>query len=510
MSDLLRRMTIFLLAVLPLAAQPLDDEPLATVGDITITRREFLSRYELTPSLRQSRDASDRSKADFLLSLIGEKLLAQRAKQTGLGDDPAVESAVRAVERMLVRDELYRREISQRVMLSDAETDAAMRLARNELKVYFLYARTKVGAGVLMERIRNGRALESFRFGDDARGEFAGPDSAMARWGDTDERMEKAVFALKPGETSEPVELDDGWYIAKLMGKTVTVTAGEKERAALRERVEAVLRKRKETARMADFMAAELKDKKAEVNARLLKRIVLLLAEDAARRRPVRGDTAAYFVDEASEASLRESLRDTMETAFVTFPHRRWSVAEAVSKVRETNLAVPNPTVRTVRNDVEQRLREVIDQEFLTELAYARGYHQTDAVRNETALWRDAYRAQRMRGVLADSVTVSDGEMEQVRRIFRADTSIVNSPEKAKKKAAEIELNDLLDRTAGGLAGSVPVRIFQRNLESLTLTSAPSLVFRYIGFGGRMFAVPLVVPHTGWVRYWNTADTVLP
>ena len=56
----------------------------------------------------------------------------------------------------------------------------------------------------------------------------------------------------------------------------------------------------------------------------------------------------------------------------------------------------------------------------------------------------------------------------------------------------------------------VPVRIFQRNLESLTLTSAPSLVFRYIGFGGRMFAVPLVVPHTGWVRYWNTADTVLP
>ncbi|KAB2925721.1 MAG: hypothetical protein F9K22_02140, partial [Bacteroidetes bacterium] len=191
MSDLLRRMTIFLLAVLPLAAQPLDDEPLATVGDITITRREFLSRYELTPSLRQSRDASDRSKADFLLSLIGEKLLAQRAKQTGLGDDPAVESAVRAVERMLVRDELYRREISQRVMLSDAETDAAMRLARNELKVYFLYARTKVGAGVLMERIRNGRALESFRFGDDARGEFAGPDSAMARWGDTDERMEK-------------------------------------------------------------------------------------------------------------------------------------------------------------------------------------------------------------------------------------------------------------------------------------------------------------------------------
>jgi hypothetical protein len=507
-------MRIFLLTPLfiPLflIAQPADVRPIATVGDIVITEKEFLSRYELTPGLHRKTTQTEANKMDFLVSLIAEKLLIVKARQSGLETDTMVQSNIREVERLLVRDELYRKEISQRITITERERAEAMRRAKNDMKVYFLFARTEEGATMLHDRITKGRPLENFSFDDNAREDFDGPDSAVARWGDVDERMEEVIYSLKLNETSAPVRLDDGWYIIKLMGKTITVTAGEKERAALKERVDATLRKRKEIARMSAFMTDALRTKRADVNARLLKSVVSHLWDDAQARNPRRSDTAMYFVDRISVEFLRNRLVDTMQAALVSFPHTRWSVEQALEKIRETNLATALPTLRTIGIDVEQRLREVIDQEFLTEIGYERGLHQSNAVRNDLRVWRDAYLAQSVRSRINDTVAITNHDIEAIRRVFRNDTAIVNNEEKAREKVFEIKSNDFVDRIAGETANTTRISIHLQNMKDLSVTATPSMVFRFLGFGGRMFAVPFVIPQTGWVQYWQDGKTVLP
>lgn len=492
------------------AAQNGGDTPVASVGNIVITAKEFRSRYELTPGLYRSKSRPDKDKSDFLLSLIAEKLLVLDAVRNGWDRDTALTGYITEVERLLVRDELYRNEVSNAVTIAGEELEAAMRNARNDMKVYFLFAAGENDAKRMHTLIQKGTPLESFEFPDSLSGEVSGPDSVTVRWGDADERMEKIIYSLNVGETSAPIALDDGWYIVKIMGKTVTIVAGEKERAALRERVETTVRKRKEIRRMEEFMRSALRSKRADVDARLLRTVIGYLWDDARMRYPVRRDSATYFVDVQSIEYLRNRMKDSMTAAAVVMPHTVWNVEQMLERIQETNLAVPGPTLQRLRRDVEQRLREIIDQEFLSEIGYERGLQHSNAVRNDMKVWRDAYSAQIVRSKINDTIVVSRDEVEEIRRVFRNDTAIVMNDDKATEKAFEIKSQSFADRAVGTLANAYPIHIYEENFRTLQLTATPTMAFRYLGFGGRMFAVPFVVPHTGWIRYWDSPAVTLP
>lgn len=506
----MRPAAFFLLMIFSVSAQTLDDAPLAKVGAITITKKEFVSRYELVPGLNRRKSDREANKSEFLLSLIAEKLLILRAQQTGLDNDTVILNAVKEVERSLVRDELYRTEVRNKVTITENEMRVATQRSLNDLKIYFLFAQTKEGADFLYSQIRRGKPLESFSFADDTSSQFDGPDSAIARWGDVDERMEDVIYNLKLNQTSQPVHLDDGWYIVKLMGKTVTFIEGEKEKKGIRERVEQVLRKRKELVRMTAVMNSELKKTKTEINARLFAGVAYHLWGIAQQRNPNAVDTVLFFVDHDAVEQVRARMKDSMAHIFVTFPHARWSLDQALAKIRQTNLATTKHSERAIRLDLQQRLKDLIDQEYMTELGYKKNLHQSAAVQKDLKVWRDAFTAQYVRGRISDTVTVTKEEVEELRRVFGNDTSIVRNEETARARMKELKTGNLLDRFVGTAANDVSITIYEQNLKNVQVSQIPSMVFRYLGFGGRMFAVPFVIPLTGWINYWNTQNVKLP
>ena len=493
-----------------LSAQKLDNTPLVTVGGITITKKEFLSRYELTPGINRRKNDTEANKGEFLLSMIAEKLLLLKAKQNGMENDSITNAAVQEIERALVRDELYRREIQQRISITEAEMNTGMQRSLNDRKVYFLFAKTKEGADFLSSQIKRGKVLESFSFTIESKDEFEGPDSAIARWGDIDERMENVIYNLKLSETSKPLQLDDGWYIVKLMGKTVTVMVGEKERKGQLEKVETILRKRKELRRMTEYMNKELKQIKTVINTRLLKSTVIHLWEIAQRKNHVRTDSTMFFVDRSVIDSLRERMRDSMNYPFVTFPHINWSLEITLYKIAETNLATMAPSPKKIRMDLEQRLHDIIDQEYIVQAGYKQGLHQSAAVRNDLKVWRDVYVSNSVRKMAEDTITVSQNDIEELRRVFRTDTAIVNNNDVAREKLKQLKTDDILNRAIGEVANGTEITFYEKNFKEVQVGTAASLVYRYLGFGGRMFAVPFVTPQLGWINYWKNKDVILP
>jgi hypothetical protein len=495
---------------IPLQAQQKVDVPLVTVGPITITRQEFVNRYELSPAINRRAKDVQSGKAEFLLSMIAEKLLVLKARENGWENDTLVQRGMAEIEQMLARDEFYRREVTEKVVITDAERQQGLKRSLNDMKVYFLYAKTKEGADFLASQIRSGKPLESFSFDAASQDEFSGPDSAMARWGDMDERMERVIYALKLNETSKPVQLDDGWYIAKLMGKTVTILAGEKERKGAMEKVEAVLRKRKELVRMTAVMKEELKGTKTEMNARVLKGALVHLWQMAQYEASMPGDTGLFFIDHGRVDSLRARMGDSLRLPLVTFPHTVWSAEQSFRRVAVTNLAVLRPTVSRLRMDVEQRLRDLIDQEYLTRAAYRKGMHQTVSVRDQLKIWRESFIAQSLRNRLVDTLSASLSEMDELRAVMKQDSADLRDPATAAGKVKQIKGGMLTDRYIGTTANGTAITVFEKNFEETVVTGTTSMVFRYLGFGGRMFAVPLVIPQTGWVQYWNDEKNTLP
>ncbi len=507
---------LIIAAVLRLPAQQVvtPETPVAHVGAQTITAGEFVSRYELTPGFQRGvRGKTEEKKAEFLFTLIAEKLLAQQGREEGLDRDTALLNAVRTIERLFVRDELYRREVREKVKITEQELQRAMARAQEERKVYFLYAPLKTTADSLYRLIRAGRALESLRPSAAPNASWEGPDSAMTRWGEADERMEAAVYALKPGETCAPILLDDGYYIPKLVAKNITFSPGERERRTLRERVGETLRKRREATRMAEYIASALKDVRTNVRARVSKSVITSLFDAYTAATPAdarRSDTAKFILTQDMVRSVLGKLHADARAPYVVFAHTEWTLETTLQKMLTSGLVIDRPTLALVRYGYEQRLRDIIDQENLTQKGYDLQLQRSSAVQQELGPWRDWYLAQLYKQSMGDTLTASGEELEYVKHRMMSDTLSKSDTAKAREAVIGMKLRALTDKNLGRLADKFGITVYEKNLSKVSVSTVPAMVYRYLGFGGRMFAVPLTEPNVQWLKFWERKNIRLP
>jgi hypothetical protein len=52
--------------------------------------------------------------------------------------------------------------------------------------------------------------------------------------------------------------------------------------------------------------------------------------------------------------------------------------------------------------------------------------------------------------------------------------------------------------------------LYQDRLARLSVSPVPMLAFRFLGFGGRMFAVPFVDPQLDWLNVEPPEEILLP
>jgi hypothetical protein len=67
----------------------------------------------------------------------------------------------------------------------------------------------------------------------------------------------------------------------------------------------------------------------------------------------------------------------------------------------------------------------------------------------------------------------------------------------------------IIDKTVE-LANKYSVEIDQELLESLEVTNTTTVFYRYLGFGGRILAVPMTIPNYNWVQPWLEQEPLIP
>ncbi len=67
----------------------------------------------------------------------------------------------------------------------------------------------------------------------------------------------------------------------------------------------------------------------------------------------------------------------------------------------------------------------------------------------------------------------------------------------------------IIDKTVE-LANKYSVEIDQELLESLEVTNTTTVIYRYLGFGGRLLAVPMTIPNYNWVQPWLEQEPLIP
>jgi parvulin-like peptidyl-prolyl isomerase len=407
MKHFLVLLAALLLLTLPLPAQTDGGgEPvIARVGDVFVAEREFLERFELSPgSHRRVEGGLEVQKLKTLYSMIAEKLLAQEALATGLDRTETFRRAMLELTKLLVRDELYHLEVALKIAISSEDLNRGIAEAQTELLVSFLFFETGGDANFVRSQVKAGSDLDRIRI-DSSMNVLR--DTATVIWGDAEEAVESAAYSLEEGEISMAVQAGDGYYLLRLDRVQASSFYTGLPPHVLRERVEARLRARRETARAEEFireiMGGKVAYSPSEVFGSFEEKVTSVFANN--RQEGLTSMTPSMA--EELRVLCGSGLTDTLIIA----GERIWTVSDAITDLTRKGFSVRGDVQEKTPLRLYESFREWAEQEILAQEGFRRGLDGLPVVQKRIEPWRDAYLAALMKAKLYGGITVSDAEV---------------------------------------------------------------------------------------------------
>lgn len=383
------------------------EKPIARGGTIQITEEEFVRRYEMTPGFGHERRAdAEVSKLDLAYSLIAEKLLAREAVRRGLDRDTTVREAVTTITRLLARDELYRKEIAGKVKVTPDEIRQGMDRARHPLLLSYVRMNDSRKAAAFRQRLARGADLRSVRLDPSL---SAVRDTVTLIWGEGHPAMEEAAYRLAPGEISPVIQVEARSYLVSVLEVRTTRVDDLPGGTPLRQTVTRRLRERHESALLADFLGRTLRGKSGYALPRTMKLFCDALAASCDD-----GGTDTLVALTPSRASrlargCAAILGDSLLVAGKIF----WPVREIIERFMQMGFSVPRHDLRRLPVYVNRDLRKIVEQEYLEAEALHRRVDTIASVRREITIWAQSFLAERLRGSIRGSATVTGGEVRE-------------------------------------------------------------------------------------------------
>jgi parvulin-like peptidyl-prolyl isomerase len=597
----------FLLSfTLELYSQNFIDKNVARVGNLTIDDREFLERYEMTPGLNRHRKSTVESqKIEFLFSLIAEKLWALEALSRNMDTTEVIKFTTSAFEKMFVRDALFKKEIQEKIVITDNELAVGLKINSSKLYVRYLFSYDNQEMNNLYKLLQNGIPFDSILIESPEYDEQTTPVEIV--FGQMDESVEEMLFNLKVSEFTKPVLTPDGWYIFYLVNKSEEILAGSNAREDAIKNVRKTLEARKLIEQQKIFYANFFKNKKIEINPELFE----TLAQNVSSLFEYKKKN--FFIKDGDLISLEPADVLKMEVVFgekllskpfILLDEDPVSFKEYLRLLIFDGYNLTDYKLNYIRASLDNRIRRDVEKELLSREGKLRGYENLPEVRNEVEMWKQNYLFQILKDSFKDSIKVTDEEiydfylknnqpetypmlvniieiltdsMEIVESIFSDLNSGADFKDLAKKYnkrewtkknnceyglfpitqhgeigriAATMNVGDvygplklkegysifkLIDKKdeiiipakpfekfkseykkdltfeklykkitdfTYGLAVKFSVNINLDVLEQIQVTSLPSFGMRFLGFGGKMIAVPLISPNVDWAEQW--------
>ncbi|NPA95201.1 MAG: peptidylprolyl isomerase [Thermodesulfobacteria bacterium] len=223
-----------------LAADKGQDKILAQVGKYKLTLKEFNDQIRsLPPQLQMAVQRNPELKKQLLDRWVQLNLMALEARKQKLQDKPDVKKRIEEMTNALLAQEYMMENVSDKAKVTDKEIKEYYDKHKSEFmqpeQVRARHILIKVPANATKKQWEEARkkALEirakllkgeSFaklaqKYSDDPGSKTRGGDLGYFRKGQMVPEFEKAAFALKKGEISQPVKTTFGYHIIKLEDK---------------------------------------------------------------------------------------------------------------------------------------------------------------------------------------------------------------------------------------------------------------------------------------------------
>lgn len=224
------RYLITLLVITILFSCSVNDDVVATVGNVEITVGQLKEKMQPKfPHKKDFKDVELAHKKQFLDQLITKQLKINEAIARGYDKEESFEVAyykqkvnvlgTRYYERFIIDKLITEQEIRQYFEKSKEEIKASHILISFKSAPKSRNTRSKEDAlnlaNELAQRVKNGQNINelAFKYSDEASRESRKGDLGFVKWGKMVKPFEKALFAMEEGSVSDPILTDFGYHI---------------------------------------------------------------------------------------------------------------------------------------------------------------------------------------------------------------------------------------------------------------------------------------------------------
>ncbi|MGE5436488.1 MAG: peptidyl-prolyl cis-trans isomerase [Syntrophothermus sp.] len=434
MFKYLRVLALVLILFTTISFPQKKDKTIAIVGDVKITETQFKSMFELMPHLSENSENTDSLKNEFLYSLIAEKLWAKEAEQLRIDQLPFVKYAFEPVERLYVKDALFKNEIENKIKIRNEEIIKGLARKGKTLKVNIISSVDSLEILNVYNLLKKNASFDSLL---SLRDEFKGQEEPLEiTFGQMeDEYVEDTLFSMKPGMFSAPVRTSKGWFIFKLKDKiTTTPNNSEQEQIDIKR----IIKERRAKILTDKFLSDFLSKSDAKINGIILNDLSneLLNALNLKYKDSI---STSYSLFEPELMKLFVTIpQDKINSPIVNFSNNSSTLRQFIHFISMDGFKVSKLSIQNVNGRMKQVIDNFIAQELLYQEGLKRGYLNLPEVQEQLKMWKSSYTAQFLKNRLMDSIEVSDDEA------YSKYNSIMNKPDSVKQvNIVEILTNNI-------------------------------------------------------------------
>lgn len=591
------------------------DSVLVDLGNKQITVDEFVARFEFTPWPRKNIKFIDEElKFEFLKTLIAEKLLSIFGEETKIDTSIDLHEAYQNLEKMIIRDALYRKEIINKVTIDKDDLNNAIARSQITLFVRYIFNQDSSEINYFYEKLKIGVPFDSFYIQQINNGYENFPMEVT--YGTLVEEAEDEIYKTEPNSFTVPVKVNNGYYIFYVDSSRLVINMGPKEFNESIRKAEKILKQRTEEKLYRNYFKDFFSKKRGEADGT----VFWILVEEVAKRfkykmgnqQPVRGNQ--YIIDPDDVREIEKNLGDKKDLVLVKLENRNASIKEFLRSILFKGFMLTDSSTNYVAARLNKAIKTFLEDEYLAEEGYRQGLHYKLEVRKDIEMWKDFYYANWYALTLKNQIEISEKEIEDYiknhsikseevvmvniqeilvdsldkvefilnklkegedfgklakkyslrkwaaekngefgffptsmyseigktaeqmnvgeifapietengysiiklldKKIERPDSMKIEDfevlKEKIRTELKQKKFDSERDKLVANLAQKYVRNINYDLLKSIKVNQLNMFVYRYMGFGGKMTAVPMISPYISWYEEWKKINKSLP
>lgn len=389
-----------------------ENEVLAKIGSDVITVEQFQNRFDFMPHLNYSDSNIDSIKKEFLYSLVAEKLWAIEADELQIDTIESVKLSLRSLEKLFVKDELYKREVESKIVVTANEIKTGLTRVTRILDALII---TSPDSEKIWKFFNSFQAGASF---DSVLVSLKMPQKPFeVKYGSfEDETMEEILYSLKLNEISKPIKSKNNWFIFQLVSDEQDLSIDPSKDHA-KNIVIKKLKDRKSQKLGRNYLDKLLSGKSINADRRLFDLMsVKLLDILIVRTGKTKSDS---LIDvQLLEADIKKVLSSLnpvdLNAAFINLDPDPATIKDFLYYTIYQKVFFDSFSSIKFKQSLNRIVKKFIEDELISREGFKNGLDKLPSVKNDLQIWKNYYLSEVLMNSYADSITITDDDMERL------------------------------------------------------------------------------------------------